>query len=131
MSKTQAKELAIFFPEATEVTLWEGSPTFELKPMTFRESQMIAKEVGNVLHIFTGDFSPAMLAVAYDHNFDGIVRVLAHFYGLTPEQIEGFSLDIAMKAITEIIKVNKSFFDARMATTMDELSESLGVMEGK
>lgn len=120
MSKITKKELDLLFPE-TEVEL--AGHTFKIKPFSFVETRTVATKLGPVMHLFSSDMTPASLAVIYTDAFDGIVDVMQMVYGIDKSLIEQFDQATALKAIIEIVNVNKNFFSDRVETHLTDVKE--------
>ena len=122
------KEMKMLFPE-TDVEL--GGQTFSIRPFSFVETRIVVKHLKEVLHILNGDLTPQALAEIYDKAFDGVVAVIAMTFKMENENVEQFDNATALKAITSIVDVNKSFFAESVAAETDKIVKLLGMGETK
>ena len=124
MSTITEKELELLFPE-TVVEI--AGHEFTLKPFSFVETRVVAIKLKEVLHLFASEVTPSVLAEIYDKAFDGVRDVIAMSLGIKPTLVEKFDQKSAMKAITEIIKINKDFFTEQVEDEVQSLTDLLGM----
>lgn len=126
MANITEKELDLLFPE-TEVEI--AGHTFLLRPFSFVETKIVAMKLKEVLHLFTGEITPQVLVQIYATGFDGVRDVIAMSLNIKPALVEKFDQQAAMKAITNIIDVNKDFFTQQVENEMENLTKILGLEE--
>lgn len=124
MSSITEKELDLIFPE-TLVTI--AGYEFTLKPFSFAETRIVAIKLKAVLHLFASEVTPSVLAEIYDKAFDGVRDVIAMSLGIKPALVEKFDQRSAVKAVTEIIKINKDFFVEQVEDEVQSLTSLLGM----
>ena len=126
MANVTEKELEFYFPgKDVEIAGHE----FTIIPFSFVETQIVAKKMKDVLYLFAGDITPDVLIEIYAKGFEGVRDVVAMSLGISPKLVEKFDQQSAMKAITNIIEVNKDFFTKRVEGEMENLTKILGFQE--
>jgi len=125
MTSVTEKELAFLFPEeSVEI----AGHAFTLRPFSFHETFLVAEHLRSVLHLLQVGMSIEAIAGVIVQARDGIEQTMSLALGLDVEVIRKFDNRSAMKAIVEIIRINKDFFAQQV---QEELRSLNGLLENK
>ena len=122
MSDITTKELKHIFP-SKKVTI-SGVP-FTLKPFNVKELLFAMDQLKSVIGALRLSDDPEEMAKVLIGCGAGIVEVTAMSLHITKEEFEQFDMANAMKAIVNIITINKDFFIQRVQKELEGLNALL------
>lgn len=124
MSSISEKEIAILFPEK-ELTI--AGQKITIKPFSFGQTFYVADKLQPVFDIFVseGETDQDKIKQAIIIAGESIVDVLSMALQLSPETVKQFDNKTAVKAIMEVVKINKDFFVEEVTPALREFSPLL------
>jgi hypothetical protein len=126
---TQEKEMQFLFPEH-EVEL--AGQTFTIKPFSLYQTSIVAKNLKGVFSfkLFT-NLQDIDLGELFGENYEGFRKIIAMVYDIPEKTVDQFDIDTAIKAISEILYVNKDFFSKTVENTLTKAMDQLKAGSGK
>jgi len=127
------KEMEMLFPESKNVEI--AGTVYTIKPFNFVQTRMVVKALGGTVGyvpMLISDDGVINLDVAtkvLDESFDGICKIISMCLNIDVSDVEQFDNTSALKAITNIIEVNKEFFFHSTAGEITNLKTTLGLEE--
>jgi len=99
--------------------------TFSLKPFSFHETFLVAEKLKNVLHLFQIGMTTDKIARVVIESRDGIEEILSMALDMDIELVKRLDNKNAMKAIVNIIEINKGFFADFVQEEIAHLNEMM------